>query len=111
MALENSILKLYNGAEGKPGLMKTRELADYLNVSDDWVYHNLGQIPHYKIGRNIRFRREEIEEWLSSQGRQSDGFDEENEQKGYSVVDRRVREWKEVQKNNRKQGRRGKGVG
>lgn len=94
MALETPVLKLYNGGEGKPGLMTVRDLSKYLNFSEGWVYENLNRMPHVKIGRNVRFRKEDIDEWLSSQEKKNNGVNEKKKQKGYSVVDRHVRGWK-----------------
>ncbi len=43
-------------------------LAAYLKVSPKWIYErtHLKEIPHYKTGGLLRFRRKDIDVWLSS---------------------------------------------
>ena len=57
------------------GLLKTVEVAEYLNVSTNWVLRRwkAGQLPGYKLGPNgpLRFDRAEIAQWLD--GRASVG--------------------------------------
>jgi excisionase family DNA binding protein len=57
-------------------LLKTAEVAKLLNVSQStirkWVHY--GFIPHAKLGRCVRFNREDIERWVqerTEQGRES----------------------------------------
>ena len=42
------------------------ELASYLKVSRSWVDQKISQngIPHIKIGKYPRFRKDQIDEWL-----------------------------------------------
>ena len=49
-------------------LMTIKDIAEYLQVKDRTVYSwiNKGIIPHYKIESLIRFKENEINEWLSS---------------------------------------------
>jgi excisionase family DNA binding protein len=49
-----------------PSLLKAREVAALLNVPDQTVYQWVSQrkIPHYKIGKSVRFDPAEIAEWL-----------------------------------------------
>jgi excisionase family DNA binding protein len=44
------------------------QLAAYLGVNKQWVYErvSLGEIPHTKMGRYLRFRKSAIEKWLDS---------------------------------------------
>lgn len=44
-------------------------LAGLLGVPISWVYERTarGEIPHYRVGRYIRFRISEVEHWLSHQ--------------------------------------------
>jgi excisionase family DNA binding protein len=50
-------------------LLSPREVADWLGVSISWVrehttrYHPI--IPHIRMGRAVRFRREDIERFLA----------------------------------------------
>ena len=44
------------------------ELADYLKVKKRTAYHLVEtmQIPHYRVGRLIRFKLSEIEAWMET---------------------------------------------
>ena len=48
--------------------MTVHELSLYLNIKEKTVYHlvALGEIPHYRIGKLVRFRRGEIDAWIST---------------------------------------------
>lgn len=50
------------------GLMSSEELADYLGVSKDWIYQRTAknEIPFGKVGRLVKFRRSEIDRWLTA---------------------------------------------
>ena len=45
------------------------ELCDWLKLKKDYVYALTSQraIPHLKIGRHLRFNKQEIREWLEHQ--------------------------------------------
>jgi excisionase family DNA binding protein len=47
-------------------LLDTAEIADLLNMSPStirkWVHY--GFIPHVKLGRAVRFKERDIEEWI-----------------------------------------------
>jgi excisionase family DNA binding protein len=45
-----------------------KELALYLNLKDKTVYLlvSTGRIPHYRIGKLIRFRQDEIDSWMQT---------------------------------------------
>ncbi len=45
-----------------------RGLAEYLRVDESWIYQqvHLRKIPFYKLGKYVRFRKSEIEEWSKS---------------------------------------------
>lgn len=49
-------------------LLTVAEVAKLLGVERKWVYEHARQgiIPHVKLGRQIRFRPESIQEWLTS---------------------------------------------
>jgi len=44
------------------------ELSKYLGIKKATLYFKVenGQIPHYKIGRLIRFKKSEIDSWMQS---------------------------------------------
>lgn len=37
--------------------------AAYLNLPVGWLYKNLRLLPHYRIGRYVRFRLSELDGW------------------------------------------------
>ena len=50
-------------------IFDVKQLSKYLNVPDSWVYrqtcdHN---IPYYKLGGYLRFKKPEIDKWLEEQ--------------------------------------------
>jgi excisionase family DNA binding protein len=49
--------------------LTVKDLSDYLNLKRSKLYSLVesAQIPHFKIGHLIRFRRSEIDDWLESQ--------------------------------------------
>jgi excisionase family DNA binding protein len=49
-------------------LMTPLELAAYLKKSKSWVYAacERGELPATRIGRDLRFKREEIDRWVAS---------------------------------------------
>jgi excisionase family DNA binding protein len=44
-------------------LLEVEDVADYLGMRTDWVYREVraGRLPHIRLGRAVRFRRESIE--------------------------------------------------
>lgn len=48
------------------GLMTVPEVADYLGYTEGTIYQKVsrGEIPFVKLGRSVRFRRSEIDEWV-----------------------------------------------
>jgi excisionase family DNA binding protein len=49
-------------------LLSVPELSAYLGIKPKTLYAKIeaGEIPHYRIGRLVRFRLDEINEWLES---------------------------------------------
>jgi excisionase family DNA binding protein len=50
-------------------LLTPREVAEMLRVPISWVYertrhHGTGRLPHIKIGKYLRFRKEDVLGWL-----------------------------------------------
>lgn len=47
-------------------LLTPDEVCQLLAVSKRWLYDNTrsGAIPHVRVGRQLRFRRSDLEEWL-----------------------------------------------
>jgi excisionase family DNA binding protein len=44
------------------------ELAAWLKITTDWIYDACQKqsIPHYRIGRKVRFSRSQLLEWLEA---------------------------------------------
>jgi excisionase family DNA binding protein len=55
-------------------LLTPQEVADLLQVRRSWVYDAARRdvIPHVRLGRYVRFRKESLEAWLAEQERQPD---------------------------------------
>jgi excisionase family DNA binding protein len=47
-------------------VMTTKQLAEYLQVSESYIYQNVKQIPHIKLG-GTKFRKVDIDKWLENQ--------------------------------------------
>lgn len=47
-------------------LLDSQEVATILNVKRRWVeeHTRLGEIPHVRLGRYVRYRREALRDWL-----------------------------------------------
>jgi excisionase family DNA binding protein len=56
--------------EDEGPLMSPAELAAKLGVRVNWVYGRLGELPHVRLGKYVRFARRDIDRWLASQRRQ-----------------------------------------
>jgi excisionase family DNA binding protein len=52
-------------------LLEVEDVAKLLGMSRDWVYAEAraDRIPHVKLGRFTRFRREAIEDWICERER------------------------------------------
>ena len=55
-------------------IMTVKELALYLRLHESSVYRmcQAGSIPAYKVGRSLRFRKEEIDAWLAQTYKKND---------------------------------------
>lgn len=51
------------------GFLNIKDVADYLKVRRSTIYNFVEQksIPHYRLGRQIRFRKEDIDRWMAGQ--------------------------------------------
>jgi excisionase family DNA binding protein len=45
-------------------LLDIQDLSEYLNIKAKTLYSRIKEIPHYKVGRLIRFRREDVDTWM-----------------------------------------------
>jgi len=48
-------------------LLTIQDLAAQLKMKSKTLYAMVQEIPHYRIGRLIRFRKQDIEAWLETQ--------------------------------------------
>lgn len=46
--------------------MSTDQVCEWMNVEKDWLYDRVAKkgIPHVKVGRLLRFKRSELEDWI-----------------------------------------------
>jgi len=60
-----------------PTLLTIQQLSDYLSIkrSTPYAWVERGFIPHYKMNRLIRFKKEEIDIWLEDLKKTWDGSD------------------------------------
>lgn len=56
-------------------ILTIREVADYLKVTERTLYRLVqnGKLPAFKVGNSWRFRREDLERWISEQSRSGEG--------------------------------------
>ena len=54
--------------ESAARLLEVEDVANILGMRTDWVYREVraGRLPHIRLGRAVRFRRESIEAWIQS---------------------------------------------
>ncbi len=52
-------------------LLEVDDVARYIGMTADWVYREVraGRMPHIRLGRYVRFRRESIDAWLAARER------------------------------------------
>ncbi|MFZ5988085.1 MAG: helix-turn-helix domain-containing protein [Bacillota bacterium] len=62
------ILKDNGKLEQENIIFDVKGLCSYLKVSDKWVYErtHLKEIPYLKVNGLLRFRKKDIDKWLSS---------------------------------------------
>ena len=67
--MKNIVNGMSQGLEDR--LLTSQELADWLNVTVQWVRDHTTRIepivPHIKIGKNVRFRRADVARFLRQQ--------------------------------------------
>ena len=57
---------VYDGEGGMKKLINIKKLAEYLDTKVSTIYSwiHMKQIPHYKVGRLVKFDVAEIDKWL-----------------------------------------------
>jgi excisionase family DNA binding protein len=43
-----------------------QDVAKYLSIKESTIYTKVSEIPHYRIGRLLRFRKQDVEAWIES---------------------------------------------
>ena len=63
-AIEN--LKTANPIQVNNAPMNVKEVSKYLNISVSAIYKRTStcEIPHYKSGKRLYFKKEDIDEWI-----------------------------------------------
>lgn len=48
-------------------LLNADEVSEWLQVSKSWLYDSIesGKFPHVRVGRQVRFRHEDVESYLN----------------------------------------------
>jgi len=46
------------------GYLSITDLSSYLGIKPKTLYAKVKEIPHYKVGRLIRFRKEDVDAWM-----------------------------------------------
>ncbi|MEW5701576.1 MAG: helix-turn-helix domain-containing protein [Candidatus Zixiibacteriota bacterium] len=59
--------------------LSVKELAEVLGVPVSWIYDRTRQggpeqLPHYKVGKYVRFSEAEIEEYLKAKSQQAESI-------------------------------------
>ena len=69
--------------EGGLDLLSIPEVCQELGMGKSWVYQRLrsGEIPSLKLGKNIKVRREDLEEYLKNQYNPASSGEEGKEQR------------------------------
>jgi excisionase family DNA binding protein len=49
-----------------PPLLRVSEVAELLQVTEAFVYRHAGELGAFKVGRHLRFKTGDIDEWLKS---------------------------------------------
>jgi excisionase family DNA binding protein len=65
---EAALLPRDGGQRGRLELLSIPQLCQELGMGKSWIYRRLrsGEIPSVRLGRTIKVRREELEEYLQS---------------------------------------------
>ncbi|MCX5814013.1 MAG: helix-turn-helix domain-containing protein [Proteobacteria bacterium] len=48
------------------GFLTIEEVSQYLSVKISTLYARVSEIPHYKVGSLLRFKKEDIDAWMES---------------------------------------------
>lgn len=53
----------------EPEIMTVRQLSQFTGIDENMIYAKCakGDIPHFRLGKQYRFRKSDIQEWLKEQ--------------------------------------------
>jgi excisionase family DNA binding protein len=80
MELGNHMKTTKSKNEFEAEMMKVRDVADYLRLSEAKVYRmaNNGHIPALRMGKTWRFKKEILDEWIRRETRGGESFPDNN---------------------------------
>jgi excisionase family DNA binding protein len=61
-------IELSNQSPAGGALLTVDEVAAILRVPKSWIYAHLSDLPTIRLGRYVRFKRSDIDEFLSRRG-------------------------------------------
>ena len=63
------VKSIFSKERKNDSILTVKELAQYLKVDTSWVYTQISlvNIPHVKMGKYPRFKKSEIEKWISKE--------------------------------------------
>ncbi len=73
-------------------LLTVNEVSEYLNIGVKTLYAKASNIPHYKIGRLLRFKKEDIDRWMESNRMEGNTHSPRNERFRKSPLPREGRD-------------------
>ena len=58
---------MYKEIEGGPNLISIQQAAEYLGITVGTIYQWRSQhkIPYIKVGRRVKFKKEQLDQWLT----------------------------------------------
>ena len=62
------MLKPYLICKGntEENIMDKKQLAEHLGVDVSWVDKNIHSLPHFNLGKYVRFKQSTIDKWIES---------------------------------------------
>lgn len=77
--------------EGIREYLTIQQVADYLSIKTSSLYSKIAEIPHYRIGRLLRFRKGEIDAWIETKKESASQTKTRSCKRNAPVVDKIVR--------------------
>jgi len=77
--------------EGVREYLTVQQVADYLSIKASSLYSKIAEIPHYRIGRLLRFRKREIDAWIETKREKTPPVTRAHKKRNVPDVDKIVR--------------------